>query len=144
MLGFKKLSLIQNLMMLAACGNATLATGLVVNTTPATAQVALSSYPLSCRNINITDNLLTAICLRNNLTSQRTFIRIRGIENIDGTLVSVGTQPDQPSTYQNSCRDERIFGATLVALCTRINGSEQLTSIILPGIGNRNGNLFYQ
>lgn len=143
MIGLKKLRLTQKLMILAACGNAALATGVVVNTAPATAQVANSTYPSSCRNININGNLLTARCLRSNLTSQNTFVRVRGIQNSNGTLVSTGTQADQPSTYQNSCRNEQIFGATLVALCTRVDGSEQRTSIILPGIENRNGNLRY-
>jgi len=142
MVSLTKISLIQRLMILAACGSTALATDFVVNTTPATAQT-VSSYPSSCRNINIDGDLLTGVCLRTNLTSQRTFVRIRGIENSNGTLLSLGTQPNQPSTYQNSCRNEQIFGSTLVALCRRIDGSEQRTSVVLPGIENRNGNLSY-
>lgn len=142
MLGFNKLNLTQNLMILAACGNAALATGFFVNTAPATAQTA-SSYPFSCTDIEIEGDELSARCLRANLNPRSTDISIRGIENRDGQLVSIGTQPNQPSTYQNSCRNEQIYGATLVAVCTRINGSEQRTSIVLPGISNNNGRLSY-
>lgn len=138
----KNLNLTQKLMILAACGNATLATGFVVNTAPATAQTA-SNYPLSCTDIEIDGEDLSARCLRTNLTPRSTDITLRGIENRNGQLVSIGTQPNQPSTYQNSCRNEQIYGATLVAVCRRINGSEQRTSIVLPGISNNNGRLSY-
>lgn len=140
MLELKKLSLIQRLMVLAACGNAALATGFVVNTAPATAQTA-SSYPLSCREITIDNDLLRARCLRTNLAERRTSIRVRGIENNNGQLVFVGT--NQASSYQNSCREEEIYGATLVAECRRIDGSYQDTSILIPGIQNNNGRLSY-
>lgn len=141
MLKLKKFSLLQRLMVLAACGNAALATGFVVNTAPATAQTATSSYPLSCREITIDNDLLRARCLRANLAERRTSIRVRGIANNNGQLVFVGT--NQASSYQNSCREEEIYGATLVAECRRIDGSYQDTSILIPGIQNNDGRLSY-
>jgi hypothetical protein len=47
------------------------------------------------------------------------------------------------SSYQNSCWNTQVDGATLSARCRRINGGSMRTSILIRGIENRNGNLTY-
>ena len=47
----------------------------------------------------------------------------------------------QPSSFQHSCRDIGVAGATLHATCRRINGSWNRTAIQIRGIENINGNL---
>ena len=102
----------------------------------------LSTFQNSCRNIGVIGNTLSARCLRANLTPNDTSILIRGIDNINGVL-TVGNL-NNPGTYQNSCSNIRIYGITLVARCRRINGTFNLTSVLVPGINNINGNLSYQ
>ncbi|MCC5627214.1 CVNH domain-containing protein [Nostoc sphaeroides CHAB 2801] len=51
--------------------------------------------------------------------------------------------PSSPSTYQNSCRNIGVTGATLTANCRRRNGTFNRTSILIRGIDNINGNLRY-
>jgi hypothetical protein len=108
--------------------------------TPTEAQ-SVSSFQESCRNIRVAGNTLSATCLRANLTSKDTSILIRGINNNNGVLTV--DDLSRLSTYQNSCRSIRIFGITLVARCRRINGTFNLTSVLVPGIHNNNGNLIY-
>jgi hypothetical protein len=50
-------------------------------------------------------------------------------------------QAQAPSSYQSSCTDISIAGATLVATCRRIDGSFNQTSIVLRGIENIDGRL---
>jgi hypothetical protein len=52
-------------------------------------------------------------------------------------------RPTSPSSYQNSCENIRITGATLSARCRLVNGSTKSTSILIRGIENQNGNLTY-
>lgn len=47
------------------------------------------------------------------------------------------------STYQDSCHNIGITGATLTAQCRRIDGTYKNTSILIRGINNDNGVLRY-
>ena len=47
------------------------------------------------------------------------------------------------SSYQNSCRNIQVSGASLAALCSRKNDGSNVTSISIRGIENQNGKLTY-
>lgn len=47
----------------------------------------------------------------------------------------------QPSSFQLTCREIGVSGATLHATCRRMNGSWNRTAIQIRGIENINGNL---
>ncbi|NMG09192.1 CVNH domain-containing protein [Brasilonema sp. UFV-L1] len=52
--------------------------------------------------------------------------------------------PTDPSSYQNSCRNIDVSGATLTAQCRRTDGTfNNNTSILIRGIYNDNGVLRY-
>lgn len=51
--------------------------------------------------------------------------------------------PTSPSSYQNSCTDLNVTGATLSGKCRRRNGRDRRTSILIRGIYNNNGTLTY-
>ncbi|KAB8331488.1 hypothetical protein SD80_023610 [Scytonema tolypothrichoides VB-61278] len=51
--------------------------------------------------------------------------------------------PTDPSSYQNSCQNIGVSGATLTAQCRRRNGTFNNTSILIRGIYNDDGNLRY-
>lgn len=60
--------------------------------------------------------------------------------------VSAYAQAPPPGSYQQSCRDIRVHGATLTAVCRRANGrGEQQTALGIAhcagDIGNNNGQL---
>jgi CVNH domain len=118
--------------------------GLLASTTilssPAHA-VSPSSYQSSCRNIRISSDLLSASCRTIAGSYRNSSIRIQGIENRDGYLYF--TRLGVASSYQRSCRNIGIAGATLTASCRRINGTYRGTSIFIPGIKNINGDLSY-
>ncbi|MBN3873860.1 MAG: CVNH domain-containing protein [Nostoc sp.] len=136
---FAKLSRSPRLMTLAACGA-------IIATIPINAAFAAptdpSSYPASCRNIRVTGATLTASCRKINGTYNSTSILIRGIFNGNGILLYSGN-PRSASSYQNSCRNISVAGATLTASCRRINGTYNSTSILIKGIYNNNGVLRY-
>ena len=59
---------------------------------------------------------------------------------------SAHAQAAPPGSYRESCRDIRMQGPTMTALCRRANGrGEQLTALdvahCVGDIGNNNGNL---
>jgi CVNH domain len=63
-----------------------------------------------------------------------------------GLAPSAFAQAPPPGSYQGSCRDVRMQGPNLVALCRRANGrGEQLTALdvshCVGDIGNSNGQL---
>ncbi|MDZ8222496.1 MULTISPECIES: CVNH domain-containing protein [unclassified Nostoc] len=134
-----KLSRSPRLMSLAACGA-------IIATIPINAAFAaptdLSSYQNSCRNIDVSGATLTASCRRINGTYNSTSILIRGIFNGNGVLLYT-SNPRSASSYQNSCRNINVAGATLTASCRRINGTYNSTSILIKGIDNINGVLRY-
>ena len=108
---------------------------------PAHAQ-QMSSYQDSCHHIRVQGATLYADCRRIDGSFNNTAIEIRGIANIDGNLQF--SSMAQPSSYQLTCRHIRVFGATLTALCRRIDGTWNESSTMIPGIANINGNLQYQ
>jgi hypothetical protein len=108
---------------------------------PAQAQ-QMSSYQDSCRHIRVHGATLSADCRRMNGSFNETAIEIRGIENIDGNLQF--SSMVQPSSYQITCRHIRVTGATLTALCRRIDGTWNESSALIAGIANIDGNLQYQ
>lgn len=78
----------------------------------ASAQVTFSSYQKSCLNIKVKDgDLLSATCRTRDGKLNNTYIRIPGIENIDGLLTfnnpnnsSIYHPPhDEPNFYQRLC-----------------------------------------
>jgi hypothetical protein len=122
----------------------TLGLGLLASTTtfsPPAQAVEASSYQSSCRNIGISGDLLSANCRTRAGGYKNTNIRVRGIENNDGNLRFVGLGVS--SSYQRSCRNIGVAGATLTASCRRINGTYKGTAILIPGIKNIDGNLTY-
>jgi Tfp pilus assembly protein FimT len=134
-----KLSRSPRLMTLAACG-AIMAT---IPINPAfAAPTDPSSYQSSCRNIGASGATLTAQCRRRNGTHNNTSILIRGIYNDDGNLRYTSNATDT-SSYQSSCRNIGVSGATLTAQCRRRNGTHNNTSILIRGIYNDDGNLRY-
>ena len=102
----------------------------------------MSSYQNSCRHVRAEAATLYAQCRRVNGTYNDSAIEIRGIANTNGNLQF--TSMAQPSSYQLSCRRIRATGNTLTAACRRIDGSYHLSSTMIPGIANINGNLQYQ
>jgi hypothetical protein len=108
---------------------------------PAQAQ-QMSTYQDSCSRIRVHGATLAADCRRMDGSFNETAIEIRGIANIDGSLQF--SSMVQPSSYQLTCRHIRVTGATLTALCRRIDGSFHESSTLIPGIANIDGNLQYQ
>jgi hypothetical protein len=102
---------------------------------------APSSFQNSCRNISIAGSTLSAECRRINGSFAQTSILLRGIANIDGRLTAGNL--NTASSFQDSCSNIQITGVTLTAACRRMNGSFQNSSILLPGIHNRDGVLKY-
>jgi CVNH domain len=123
----------------------TLGLGLLASTTtfsPPAQAVEASSYQSSCRNIRISGDLLSANCRTRAGDYKDTNIRVRGIENNDGNLKFVGLGVS--SSYQRSCQNIGVAGATLTASCRRINGTyNNRAAILIPGIKNIDGNLTY-
>lgn len=103
--------------------------------------VSPSSYQSSCRNISIDGSRLSASCrtIAGNYISSS--IYVQGIENKDGRLNF--TRLGVASSYQRTCNNIGIAGATLTASCRKINGTYEGTSILIPGIKNINGDLTY-
>jgi hypothetical protein len=65
---------------------------------------------------------------------------------VAGLSVSASAQAPPPGSYQQSCRDIRMQGSTLTAVCRRANGrGEQPTALGIArcagDIGNNNGQL---
>ena len=101
-----------------------------------------SSYQNSCRNIQVSGASLSALCNRANRGTNVTSISIRGIENQNGNL-TYSSNSHHSSSYQNSCQNIKVRGATLSALCRRANRGSKATSISIRGIENQNGSLTY-
>jgi hypothetical protein len=127
------------LMTIALCGCVSLAASFLVKTEASATKD--SSYQLTCSNISVKGDTLSADCRKRNQAIKHTSIRILGIDNIDGDLKDNGTK--KPSTYQNSCNKISVAGATLSANCRKINGRYKSTSILIPRIQNIDGTLSY-
>src|SRR5712692_6269392 len=73
-------------------------------------------------------------------------LRAFGALALAGFSISAYAQALPPGSYQQSCRDFRMQGSTLTALCRRANGrGEQITALNVAhcagDIGNNNGQL---
>jgi hypothetical protein len=102
---------------------------------------APSSYQLTCSNISLSGNVLSAVCRRRNQTLNRTSIVLRGIENIDGTLRVIN--PGGIASFQLTCRNTSVNGSQLSGSCRKINQTYVNTSTNINGIENINGVLTY-
>lgn len=104
------------------------------------AQAAPSTFQQTCLEISINQARLTAKCRRvDGQTFRTTSIDLWGIANIDGALrfdINGG-----PSSYPRTCRAISISGNVLSAICKTRSGAENPTSMVLPGIANRDGAL---
>src|SRR5271170_5425058 len=77
--------------------------------------------------------------------SVKGIIGLFGAAVVASLYVSAFAQAPPPGSYQYSCRDIRMRGTTLTAVCSRLNGSEQLTALnvarCVGDIGNADGQL---
>ena len=101
-----------------------------------------ASFQDSCRDIRVNGNTLSARCRTERGAYIATTIEIRGITNVNGVLEYL-RQGRGRSTYQETCSNIRISGATLNARCRREDNSYNNTSIYLRDIVNNNGRLEY-
>ncbi len=100
-----------------------------------------STFQMSCTHIGAAGSTLFAQCRRIDGSFNQSQIQIPGMENINGRLRFNGM--GYRSTFQNSCTDITVTGATLSATCRRMDGGFTQTSIPIFGIENINGNLQY-
>jgi hypothetical protein len=98
-----------------------------------------TNYQESCHRIAMSGATLLAACRRVDGSFNRTSIVLAGIENIGGRLVY--TQPDRPSTFQNTCRHIYMAGGYLIATCRRPDGESNQTLIFIDDLSNIDGNL---
>ena len=80
------------------------------------------------------------------------FIRSSGVRTLAACGAILATMPVEaafakatdPSTYQDSCTNPSVSGATLTAVCRKKDGSfNTKTSILVRGVDNVNGKLTY-
>jgi len=102
---------------------------------------ANSSYQLTCSNISLSGNVLSAVCKRRNQTLNQTSIVLRGIDNINGTLLDRGSSG--PASFHLTCNSTSVSGSRLSGSCRKINGTYQNTSTNINRIHNINGVLTY-
>ncbi|MEG4034163.1 CVNH domain-containing protein [Microcoleus sp. S36b_A4] len=100
-----------------------------------------STYPKTCENISINEDVLSAQCRKIDGSLNSTSIKLEGIENINGILEFHGL--GKASTYQNTCNNISINRDVLSAQCRKRDGSLNSTSIKLEGIENTSGSLQY-
>jgi hypothetical protein len=100
-----------------------------------------STFQASCRHISIAGSTVSAECRRNNGGYKQTWLRIPGVENLNGTLRY--TTVYRASTFQDSCKDIVIAGAEISALCLRDDGRFAKSWIAIPDMVNRDGDLRY-
>jgi hypothetical protein len=73
-------------------------------------------------------------------------IGLFGVAALTGMSLAAYAQAPPPGSYQQSCRDVRMQGSTLSAVCRRANGrGDQVTALnvahCVGDIGNNNGQL---
>ncbi|MGB6298861.1 MAG: CVNH domain-containing protein [Rivularia sp. (in: cyanobacteria)] len=114
--------------------------------TPANAReyrrLITNRFDQSCENMRVMDDVLEADCLTEDGRSIYTNILLRGIENIDGNLVT--TNRDRVSNLSETCDFFYVTGNVLNAACQKRNGELRNTSIALNDIDNENGTLRYR
>jgi hypothetical protein len=105
-----------------------------------------STFPSTCSNFGFayagTEATIAATCLKSDGTPNKTSIAIAGISNENGVL----TRGTGRSSFHRSCGSIEISpegpnAVILSATCRMIDGQSRGTSIELPGIHNKNGNL---
>jgi hypothetical protein len=101
-----------------------------------------STYQTTCRHIEVAGKTLSAECRRNDGSFKQTQLPIAAIENHNGALRF--TSMFKASTFQDTCTEIHVVGATLSARCRRIDGGLTRTSIQIPGIENLDGELRYR
>jgi hypothetical protein len=79
-------------------------------------------------------------------TRERTVKRLIGLFGVAALSLSAYAQAPPPGSYQQSCRDIRMQGWTLAAVCRRADGrGEQVSALnvarCVGDIGNNNGQL---
>lgn len=102
-----------------------------------------ATFQDSCRNIRVSTTTLSAQCRDENRRWRNSSVQIRGITNVNGNLEYLRDGRGR-SSYQETCTNIRIDGATLTARCQREDGSSNRTSIVLRGIINDDGRLRYR
>jgi hypothetical protein len=131
----------------AFCITAVLAT---VAAMPALA--APSSFQLTCSNIAFADvvvtgseavgdvPVLTAVCLTKAGAPHATSLVLAGISNQNGDLTQgIGGNSSFQATCGNIRIDVDFRNVTLSAICRRINGTFEQTTLPLNNINNSNG-----
>ncbi|MEY3868437.1 MAG: hypothetical protein RLZZ338_2328, partial [Cyanobacteriota bacterium] len=108
---------------------------------PLSAVAAPSTYQLNCEDISIYGSELEANCRKSDQSLNHTYLRLRGIENIDGTLRV--TSSYRPANFDESCDSISISGDVISAQCRTRNGRWVSTSLRLNGIENIDGELTY-
>ncbi|MFN6535391.1 MAG: CVNH domain-containing protein [Nostoc sp. EkiNYC01] len=108
---------------------------------PMSAWAVASNYQLTCSNINVQENVLSADCKRRDQSVESTSITLKGIENIDGTLKVL--DPGITANYNLTCTNIAVSGNELSAKCRTKNGAYVNTSTVINGIENIDGSLEY-
>lgn len=108
--------------------------------TQQTQQLSSNFYP-TCTDIFVNGNVLSATCNKVDGSPNQTSLVLMGIENIDGQLII--TDPNKPSSFQDSCTNISVNGNVLSATCNKADGSPNQTSLVLDGIENIDGTLTY-
>ncbi len=108
---------------------------------PMSAWAVASNYQLTCSNIQVQENVLSADCRRRDQSVRSTSITLKGIENIDGTLKVLN--PDMTANYNLTCTNIAASGNQISAKCRTRNGAYVDTSTVINGIENIDGNLQY-
>lgn len=118
----------------------------LATTAPANAReyrrLTTSRFDQSCTNTRVIDNVLEANCLTSDGSSVYTNILLRGVENIDGNLVT--TNRDRVSNISETCGYFYVKGNELQATCRTRYGGLKETSIALNDIDNIDGTLRYR
>ncbi|MBD2543537.1 MULTISPECIES: mannose-binding lectin [Planktothricoides] len=99
------------------------------------------NYQLTCTNITIDGNVLSAICNRRDGSPNYTSLVLKGIENIDGTLTV--TDPEAEANFHLSSQNISIEDDVLSAECETMSGDWVFSQITLNGIENIDGELTY-
>ncbi|MBW4496696.1 MAG: CVNH domain-containing protein [Oscillatoria princeps RMCB-10] len=100
-----------------------------------------SSYQLTCQDITINGNVLSAVCQRRDGACNETALVLMGIENIDGVLTV--TDPSQEASFHLSSENISVDGDVLSAECRTRDGDWVPSEITLNGIENIDGVLTY-
>lgn len=105
-------------------------------------QATPSSYPRTCHSIKLSGEYLQATCNTSFGGLERASIKLRGIFNINGQLVEnilIGN-----NSFIKSCKQRKVNGNQLSALCLNNRKKYVNATITLEEITNVEGNLTYE